>query len=138
MQTNKGFSKGKWYFNSWADVPHTNIRVEVDEHADQHIAFVNSHNSKIDSQVIITAINALQTVNPENPQAVAESIKDMYEGLRYALKCFRKLSESGHYPEFMLAENNGQGFRPIIKALEGADGQDYSHGLDDLYKAEVK
>jgi len=36
------------------------------------------------ANMIVTAVNACQEVNPDNPMAVAESIKDVYEELKEA------------------------------------------------------
>jgi hypothetical protein len=37
---------------------------------------------KTNSKLIVEAVNACKEVNQDNPQAVAESIKDMYEALK--------------------------------------------------------
>lgn len=37
---------------------------------------------RANAQLICSAVNACASVNPDNPQAVAESIKDMYEALK--------------------------------------------------------
>ncbi len=37
------------------------------------------------AHLIAAAVNACQEVNPDNPMAVAESIKDMYEALKELL-----------------------------------------------------
>lgn len=38
--------------------------------------------SQANANLIVSAINGCVSVNPENPQVVAESIKDMYEALK--------------------------------------------------------
>ena len=42
-------------------------------------------NTESDANLIVTAVNACISVNPQNPQAVAESIKDVYEALQAIL-----------------------------------------------------
>ena len=37
--------------------------------------------NEIDAHLIVSAVNACAKVNPDNPQAVAESISDLYEAL---------------------------------------------------------
>ncbi len=38
--------------------------------------------NKANAHLIVAAVNACTSVNPDNPLAVAESIKDMYEALK--------------------------------------------------------
>ena len=49
------------------------------------IAQIHSNNDdtlKANTNLIVSAVNACISINPDNPQAVAESIKDMYEALK--------------------------------------------------------
>lgn len=45
---------------------------------------------------------------------------DMLEALIWAKDQFKKLSDEGRYPEFMLAKNGGEGIMPLIKAINKA------------------
>jgi len=38
--------------------------------------------AEANAHLIVTAINACASVNPDNPQAVAEAIRSMYEALK--------------------------------------------------------
>jgi len=40
--------------------------------------------AEANAKLIVSAVNACIAINPENPQAVADSIGDMYEAVRYA------------------------------------------------------
>lgn len=40
---------------------------------------------RVNAELIASAVNACISVNPDNPQVVAESIKDMYEALKLYL-----------------------------------------------------
>ena len=74
----------------------------VDRREDECIANAN---------IIVTAVNECQRVNPDNPQAVAESINDMYEALKKA----QKVIECECYP--LLIER-------MNKALAKAEGRE--------------
>ena len=61
-----------------------------------------------DSHLIVSAVNACASVNPDNPIVVAESIKAMYEALKLAEKALPYTS-------------NERGI--VIEALASADGK---------------
>jgi len=44
------------------------------------------------AHLIVIALNACASVNPDNPMAVAESIKDMYEALQKLVQVCRDVS----------------------------------------------
>lgn len=44
---------------------------------------------RTNAHLIVAAANNCRAVNPDNPRAVAESIKDMYEALQYLRGVFR-------------------------------------------------
>ena len=48
--------------------------------------------AEANAQLIAAAVNACISVNPDNPQAVAEGIKEMYEALKLAIS---KLENEG-------------------------------------------
>jgi len=81
-------------------------KVEVDEYdgtiniatETQNIAkmcFDDQHTLKANANLIVTAVNACKKINPDNPQAAAESIEDMYEALKTLLDLYVKLALSG-------------------------------------------
>ena len=70
--------------------------------------------AKGNADLIVSAVNACQEVNPDNPQVVAESIKDMYEALRAIIQGI----DTGE-------ERLGAGRREIIEqALSKAEGKE--------------
>ncbi len=81
METKTGFTKweakrdenGNYGFQSFPDAP---FRIT----------------SKAEAQLLVATINACQSVNPNNPQAVAESIKDMYCHLKAMCEAAEKMS----------------------------------------------
>ncbi len=86
---------------------------EVTEHiwcGDEHIADLDGKNASANANLIVSCVNACKSVNPDNPQAVAESIKEMYEALK-------------HYRELHQAFNTMLGLRAkdedIIEMLDG-------------------
>jgi len=82
-------TKGKWEVTKW--VSHDDVHVSIDEGS--YMRFIcncgnpvadtlpTNPNAEADANIIVTAVNACQSVNQDNPMAVAESIKDMYEAL---------------------------------------------------------
>ncbi len=75
--------------------------------------------SEANAHLIATAVNACQAVNPNNPQAVAESIKELYEALKTLVETLEiqgdELAEAGigYIPEYNKA----------IEALAKAEGR---------------
>ena len=70
---------------------------------------------KANANLIAAAVNACAEVNPENPQAVAESIGDMYEALK---------SARAMLPTSLPIESIGYKTRlQIDKTLAKADGK---------------
>lgn len=49
---------------------------------DTHIADTDGDDAIANAHLIAAAVNGCISVNPENPQAVAESIEDMYSTLK--------------------------------------------------------
>lgn len=45
---------------------------------------IGSEQQQANTSLIIAAVNASASINPDNPIAVAESIKEMYEALKQA------------------------------------------------------
>jgi len=68
------------------------------------------------ANLIVSAVNACIKINPDNPQAVAESIKDMYEALLSALGTLVVLGIKDHSWGQEIQDN-------IHKALSAAEGK---------------
>lgn len=89
------YTKGKWYSQDFDD--QDSIRCTCNDGLDAHIAFVLNRGGKhSNAQLIVSAVNACISVNPENPLAVAESVKDLYEALKLT---FQDLAENGEITE---------------------------------------
>ncbi len=58
-----------------------NIEVKHTGHEKVYTEIAVVYHSQ-DARLIVSAVNACVSVNPDNPQTVAESIKDMYEALK--------------------------------------------------------
>lgn len=54
------------------------------------------------------------------PQQLLDQRNDLLNACEWALSNFRRLSEDGKYPEFMLARNGGDGVMPLVKAITEA------------------
>jgi uncharacterized Zn finger protein (UPF0148 family) len=63
-----------------------------------------------------TAINACTKINPDNPQAVAESIEDMYEALKASLSALPPSLPKGSIGQIAR--------RKILEALTKAEGKE--------------
>ena len=83
---------GKWEVTKWAS--HKDIHISVKDEYDNYMFVANCGNPETDTlphnrdaeanaNLIVSAVNACIKLNPENPQAVAESIGDMYEALKH-------------------------------------------------------
>ena len=77
----------------------------------------NSANAKL----IVSAVNACIEINPNNPQAVAEAIKDMYE----ALKLLTDTLRAKHVDQFLKDETLPyyDGYGEAILALAKSEGR---------------
>ncbi len=86
-------TKGKWWVEE-GDFGYT-IKAEqsiingFDEDNDVEIAEINTYldnegEPKANAQLIVATVNACIKLNPDNPQAVADSISDLYEELKKA------------------------------------------------------
>ena len=90
--------KGEWKIYKSADNVSERIPPEgrsylwniwVVDKSNKAIAQIHSNNNDVleaNSHLIVAAVNACTKLNPDNPQAVAESITDMYEALETTLK----------------------------------------------------
>ncbi len=84
------YTRGKWEAEQQQNISSGKyewvIKVKEDDVKSRVIATTpysqkyNDHEAN--ANLIVTAVNGCASVNPKNPQAVAESIKDMYEALK--------------------------------------------------------
>jgi len=87
-----GYTRGKWYWDGLA-----NLRVKEGQWywdglailrakeglRDKHILYAHESGVSIeDMYLIVAAVNACIEINPDNPLAIAESIKDTYKALK--------------------------------------------------------
>ena len=63
---------------------------------------------KEDANLIVAAVNACQFVNQDNPIAVADSIKDMYEALKLIVLSTPLLGEKGEMAAAALNKAEGK------------------------------
>ena len=123
------YTKGEW----WAEfiqVPNKQqweIRAKTEHPLLQHIADMgkptDGSKAEANAHLIAAAVNACISVNPDNPLAVAESIKDMYEALLY----IKKLLENHIYKDADVVEFGGSKLsaeREIVKVLAKAKGKE--------------
>ena len=92
METKLQYTKGKWYPTMVAG----ERRIVAEQEDSEEVICYGVRHYNI--YLIVAAVNACIAINPDNPQAVAESIKDMYEALRRiwvltATKCHEKQSK---------------------------------------------
>ena len=82
------YTEGKWEA----------IRNAVGTHIIQtEYARIGEIDRHFNAKLVVTAVNACISVNPDNPVAVAESIKEMYEALK-ALKFHFAMAVECIYP----------------------------------------
>ena len=89
------YTKGDWkvIFTSEGHGIYSQYEIMGDKHETGTIAIVYDYNNflsgedegEANADLIVSAVNACISINPDNPQAVAESIKDMYEALTQLL-----------------------------------------------------
>jgi len=72
--------KGEWKVRS--GILNTKELFVTCENVDIAEVFYQLPNAKANVQLILKAVNACIKLNPDNPLAVAESIKDLYEALK--------------------------------------------------------
>ncbi len=82
------YTKGKWTINTVKPPLYNRNRHEIyadNINPENFVCGMDVYSEKDgnNAMLIVAAVNACQSVNPENPLAVAESIKDMYEALNH-------------------------------------------------------
>jgi len=78
-------SKGKWEATGTTIMLNGDYRFPLAHVTDPDKPMHTTPTAEANADIIVTAINACQEVNQDNPMAVAESIKDMYEFCRELL-----------------------------------------------------
>ena len=51
---------------------------------------------------------------------LAAAAPELLRACIWALEQFKKLSDEGKYPEFMLEQNGGEGVMPLVRAINNA------------------
>jgi len=79
------YTKGEWKVKEGADENNAFI-VFDDPEPEIAVWTPNDNEALANARLIVAAVNGCISVNPDNPLAVAEDIKDMYETLRLTTK----------------------------------------------------
>ena len=80
-------TKGRWEVGRLDDEPFARSCLSIFGEDGRRIAeisregFMCIEEAEANARLIAAAVNACASVNPDNPMAVAESIRDMYEAL---------------------------------------------------------
>ena len=77
------FTKGKWEVTKHPPLDNWVIDINPNDLLNK-INIAHCYGSEADANLMAVAVNACAKVNPDNPQAVAESIGDMYEACQLA------------------------------------------------------
>ena len=104
------YTEGKWEA----------IRNAVGTHIIQtEYARIGEIDRHFNANLIVTAVNACISVNPDHPMAVAESIKEMYEALEgilgISVECWRKVKRTLAEAEQEIINPCGDPDDPICK-----------------------
>jgi len=75
------YTKGKWEVTKHRPLDNWCIDVNPEDMI-HRFSVAQCYGNKADALLIAATVNACASVNPDNPLAVAESIKDMYEALK--------------------------------------------------------
>jgi len=70
---------------------------------------------KQNAQLLVTCANSCLSVNPSNPQVVAESIEEMYDALRHILPECTGYMESMNWADYNMAVKD---IRQLLEKLE--------------------
>lgn len=82
-------TKGAWKATETAEVCREEDECRIALVYDPYDGRWGTDTARANAYMIAAAVNGCQAVNPDNPLAVAESIKDMYEALQYLRGVFR-------------------------------------------------
>ncbi len=81
------YTKGKWEVNAFTICVNSRPILEVViGGTDKGLPYIPITELQSNIELASSAVNSCASVNPNNPQAVAESIKDMYEALKWVRK----------------------------------------------------
>ena len=103
MEYTKGEWKAEKIIRDWL--------IEADRRI---VATINGFPSKetesdANARLIAAAVNACASVNPDNPMAVAESVKDMYEALKRLVREQQPYAYQGQLDEANKALSKAEG-----------------------------
>ncbi len=78
------YTKGTWEVSKLIEPEGSFPRYYIEGEHNTNVAMIDGRNSNArdDAHLIAAVVNACTSVNPDNPMAVAESIKEMYEALK--------------------------------------------------------
>lgn len=65
-----------------------------------------------------TKQSCYRTMLTELDKVTSYQNNELLEACIWAEQQFKRLAEDGRYPEFMLTQNGGDGFMPLVKAIE--------------------
>jgi len=110
------YTKGEWKVTNelliWSD-QHEGLQFH------NRIALMeDGYEAEDNAQLIVAAVNACASVNPDNPLAVAESIKDMYAALKLAREALTIKLNMPTYREILEFKNKTEPM--ILSALAKA------------------
>jgi len=104
------YTKGKW------EAVGKSVRDE--EHIEICTCSIHQKSPNANAHLIAAAVNGCISVNPDNPQAVGEAVKDMYEALLSALGAIATLDSGKGW----VKEITGVITKALAKAEGSADG----------------
>jgi len=110
------YTKEKWIVTKFSEKDSGVVAININNPTN-HRTVAMFHQNEKDANLICSAVNACQSVNYNNPLAVAEAIKPMYEALKLALQTL-----DTHVFEVHPDDIAGQVIRMVIqKALNKAE-----------------
>ena len=110
------YTKGTWEVGKYGN---EDYYIFVDAgHNELARVFIHNGEQRDNAHLIAAAVNACASVNPDNPLAVADSIKPMYE----AIKCFIDRAEK--VKGIKWSPSMYGAWIALNKALDKADGKE--------------
>ncbi len=64
------------------------------------------------------AYKAVEDVEANANAKLIATAPELLEACKWALEQFKRLADEGHYPQFMLQQNGGQGVMPLVNAID--------------------
>jgi len=112
------YTKGEWEvgepFGKGQEYP-----IYASDHYELARVFIHNGEQETNARLIAAAVNACALVNPDNPMAVAESIKKMYEALKestYLLELLHALIKDPAFKKLALKERLDNNHKALAKA----------------------